>query len=484
MTVTTLLNYIGGRWTPAVGPSTLPVVDPATGTQLAQVPMSGADDVAAAVQAARAAFETWQFVPPVDRARVLFRFKALLDEHKDELAAIVTAEHGKTLGESAGDVRRGIENVEHACGIPTLMMGDALQDVARGIDCFTLRQPLGVFAVVAPFNFPAMVPLWFVPYAVATGNTVVLKPSEQCPMTQAKVVELAIEAGMPSGVLNLVHGGRDVVEALCDHPDIAGISFVGSTPVAKAVYQRASSQGKRVQALGGAKNHIIVTPDADLDQATSIATESVFGCTGQRCLAGSVVVAVGSAYEPLKERLVEAARRLVLGAGNDPRTTMGPLVSKAQRDKVVRCIEEAVAQGGRLLVDGRERSSVPEFPSGAFLGPTLVDGVTDEMTVAREEVFGPVMAIRHATDLQDAIAMVRRSRFANACSIVTSSGAAARTFRSRVGVSMLGVNVGIAAPMAFFPFGGLKDSFFGDIKAHGADSIRFFTDAKVVIERW
>jgi malonate-semialdehyde dehydrogenase (acetylating) / methylmalonate-semialdehyde dehydrogenase len=479
----TLRNFIGGEWVASASDATREVINPATGERLTKVPLGTAADVDQAVQAATAAFEGWRRVPSVERARVLFRYKQLLDEHKGELAEICTREHGKTLSESAGSVRRGIENVEHACGIPTLMMGDTVEDVARGIDCVTMRQPIGVFAAVVPFNFPAMVPMWFWPYAVACGNTFIVKPSEQVPLSQQRLFELAAEAGFPPGVLNLVNGAKDVVEALCDHPGIAGLSFVGSTPVAKLVYERAAKTGKRVQSLGGAKNHILVTPDADPEKAAAIASESVFGCAGQRCLAGSVVVGIGDVYDRLRDALVRAANEIVVGDGTEPKTTMGPVISAAARDRITSYIDQGEKEGGKVLVDGRG-FEVPGKPRGHWLGPTIIEGITSDMMLAKEEVFGPVMILRKAADLDEAIAMVHESPFANACSIVTTSGAAARKFQYEVGVSMLGVNIGVAAPMAFFPFGGTKQSFFGDLKAHGTDSIRFFTDAKVVISRW
>jgi malonate-semialdehyde dehydrogenase (acetylating) / methylmalonate-semialdehyde dehydrogenase len=479
----TLRNFIGGEWVSSTGDATLDVTNPATGALLGKVPLGTAEDVDRAVQAAKSAFDGWRRVPAVERARTLFRYKQLLDEHKGALADICTREHGKTLAESAGSVHRGIENVEHACGIPTLLMGDTVEDVARGIDCMTMRQPIGVFAAVVPFNFPAMVPMWFWPYAVACGNTFIVKPSEQVPLSQQRLLELAAEAGFPAGVLNLVHGAKSVVEALCDHPDIAGLSFVGSTPVAKLVYERASRAGKRVQSLGGAKNHILVAPDADASKAAAIATESVFGCAGQRCLAGSVVVGIGDVYDRLRDALVRAAREIVVGDGTDPKVTMGPVISAVARERIIRCIDQGEREGAEVLVDGRN-CEVAGRPDGHWLGPTILEGVTSDMSLAKDEVFGPVMILRRAADLDEAIGMVHESPFANACSIVTDSGAAARKFQYEVGVSMLGVNIGVAAPMAFFPFGGTKQSFFGDLKAHGTDSIRFFTDAKVVISRW
>ncbi|TFH66113.1 MAG: CoA-acylating methylmalonate-semialdehyde dehydrogenase, partial [Gemmatimonadales bacterium] len=427
-------------------------------------------------------FLAWREVPPVVRARYLFGFKALMEEHFEELAATVTRENGKILSESRGSVRRGIENVEHACGIPTLMMGRTLEDIAVGIDCEYIRQPLGVFAGVTPFNFPAMVPLWFWPYAIATGNTFILKPSEQVPFSPTRIVELAHEAGIPPGVLNLVHGGKDAVNALLAHPGIAGISFVGSSPVARHVYLEAARTGKRVQALGGAKNHIVVMPDADLDRSVENVTESIFGCAGQRCLAGSVVVATGKAYEPFRDRLVDAASSLTLGNGMDADVTMGPVVSRRHKERVLGYVDAGEADGAKLLLDGRG-TRVASYPDGHFVGPTVFDGVDPDMTIGHEEIFGPVASVTQVGDLDQAIQMIQRSGFANATSIFTTSGKAAREFRYRVGVSMIGVNIGVAAPMAFFPFGGTKGSFYGDLKAHGSDSIEFYTDKKVVISR-
>jgi malonate-semialdehyde dehydrogenase (acetylating)/methylmalonate-semialdehyde dehydrogenase len=478
-----IANYIGGGWVPSGSADSLPLTNPATGDSLGRVPLSGAREVDAAVQAALAAFPKWRATPPVVRARYLFAFKALLESHFDELAGIVTQENGKTLDEARGSVRRGIENVEHACGIPTLMMGATLEDVATGIDCEFVRQPMGVFACVTPFNFPAMVPLWFWPYAIASGNTYIIKPSEQVPLSQQRMVELAHEAGIPAGVLNLVHGGKDAVTALLAHEGIAGVSFVGSSPVARHVYATAAQHGKRVQALGGAKNHVIVMPDADLDRTTQVVTESLFGCAGQRCLAGSVVVATGAAYGPFKDRLLGAAKGLKLGYGLDDGVTLGPVVSARQKERVTGYIEAGVKEGADLLLDGRS-ARVADYPKGQFVGATIFDGVTPAMTIGKEEIFGPVASITRAGDLDEALALVQASPYANATSIFTSSGKVAREFRYRCGVSMIGVNIGVAAPMAFFPFGGTKGSFYGDLKAHGSDSVQFFTDKKVVISRW
>lgn len=476
-------NYIGGAWVQAGATESLALTNPATGEALGRVPLSNAKDVEDAVAAAQAAFPAWRATPAPVRARYLFKLKALLDEHLDEISSIVTQENGKTLDESRGSVKRGIENVEHACGIPTLMMGQTLEDVATGIDCEYVRQPMGVFAAITPFNFPAMVPLWFWPYAIATGNTFVLKPSEQVPLSQQRIIELAHAAGIPTGVLNLVHGGKDAVNAILQHPGIVGVSFVGSTAIAKYIYTEAAKYGKRVQALGGAKNHVVVMPDANLDQTTNAVTESVFGCAGQRCLAGSVVVAAGKAYGPLKDRLLAAAKGLKMGYGLDEGVKLGPVVSARHKERVLGYIEAGVKDGADLLMDGRG-ARVPEYPNGAFLGPTIFDGVSPEMTIGKEEIFGPVASLTHVNDLDEAIESVHQSAYANATSIFTSSGKAAREFRYKVGVSMIGVNIGVAAPMAFFPFGGTKGSFFGDLKAHGQDSVQFYTDKKVVISRW
>ena len=478
-----LRNFIGGEWVESSATSHHEVVNPATGEVLGQTPLSGAADVDQAVAAARDAFTTWRRVPPVVRARYLFKLKALMEERFEDLAASVTRENGKTLHESRGSVQRGIENVEHACGIPTLMMGQSLEDIATGIDCEFVRQPIGVCAAITPFNFPAMVPLWFWPYAIASGNTFVLKPSEQVPLTPALMVKLAAEAGIPPGVLNLVHGGKDAVNALLAHPGIAAISFVGSSPVAKHVYTEAAATGKRVQALGGAKNHIVIMPDADMDQAVANITESIFGCAGQRCLAGSVMLAPGKAYEPFREKLLASAKSLKMGYGLDEGVTLGPVVSARAKERVTAMIDSGKSEGAALLLDGRA-AAVADYPKGSFVGPTVFDGVEPSMRIGHEEIFGPVASVTQVEDLDDAIAKVHASGFANATSIFTTSGRSAREFRYHIGVSMIGVNIGVAAPMAFFPFGGTKGSFYGDLKAHGHDSVQFYTDKKVVISRW
>ncbi|MFQ5743495.1 MAG: CoA-acylating methylmalonate-semialdehyde dehydrogenase [Acidobacteriota bacterium] len=478
-----LANYIGGQWRAASCSEFLPLTDPATGELLGRVPLSGKDDVAAAVESARAAFPAWRETPPVDRARVLFRLKALLEEQLEELAACLTREHGKILAESRGEIRRGIENVEHACGIPSLMMGSNLEDVAAGIDCETIRQPLGVFAAVTPYNFPVMVPMWFWPYAVATGNTFVLKPSEQDVLTHQRVVELASEAGLPAGVLNVVHGDRQAVVALLEHADVEGVSFVGSSQVAQAIYRKAAETGKRVQALGGAKNHMIVLPDADYDQVCKAVISSVFGSTGQRCLAGSVVVGVEDAYAPMRERILEEASSLRLGYGLDDDVDMGPVISAPHRQRVLGFIDRGTKEGAELLLDGRD-AKVDALPLGHWVGPTVFDKVEPQMVVGKEEIFGPVASLSRSDSLEGAIDLIHRNRYGNATSIFTRSGRAAREFRYRAGIGMIGVNIGVAAPMAFFPFGGSRGSFYGDLKAQGHDAIDFYTDKRVVISRW
>ena len=419
--------------------------------------------------------------PPEDRVQPLFELKFLLEKHAEELATIVTRENGKTLPESRGSVRRGIQMVEVAAGAPSLLMGQALEDVARGIDCESVRQPLGVFACIAPFNFPAMVPMWFFPFAVACGNTFICKPSEQVPFSQKLVWELIHEAGFPPGVLNLLNGGRDAAGALLTHPLIKGISFVGSSPVAEYVYRTAAANGKRVQALGGAKNFIVVMPDADMDKALDNIAESAYGCAGERCLAAAVVVPVGDCHDAVRDGLAERARRIRVGEGTNDGVDMGPLITAPHRDKVLGYIEKGVAEGAELVVDGRAHE-VPD--GGYFVGPTLFDNVRPEMAVGSEEIFGPVLCMMPVDTLEDAIELTREHPLANATSIFTSSGKAARDYRYSVDASMTGVNIGVAAPMSFFGFGGAKGSFFGDLKAHGREAFDFFTDRKVVISRW
>jgi len=414
----------------------------------------------------------------------MFRLKELLEAHLDDIARQVVLEHGKTLEDARGSVRRGIENVEVAAGIPSLMMGYGLEDgAARGIDEEVVKQPLGVFAAICPFNFPAMVPFWFWPYAVACGNTFIVKPSEQVPLTQQRIFELVEQAGFPPGAINLVNGAKETVDALLAHPDIKGISFVGSTAVAKYVYSTAAAHGKRVQAQGGAKNVLVVMPDADLDQAVPNIIGSCFGSAGQRCLAGSLVMPVGDIHRPLVERMVEAARALKLGFGLDEGVDMGPVISDRARRRILAAIDQGVQEGATLLLDGRT-VRVPDYPDGYFVGPTIFDNVSPEMRLAQEEIFGPVVGIIPVKTLDEAIQLINRSPYGNAASIFTAQGRAARQFRYQVECGNIGINVGVAAPMAYFPFGGYKQSFFGTLHGQGRDAIEFFTERKVVITRW
>jgi malonate-semialdehyde dehydrogenase (acetylating)/methylmalonate-semialdehyde dehydrogenase len=413
----------------------------------------------------------------------MFKFKQQLEEHFEEIARIVTTEHGKTLDEARGSVRRGIECVEVACGAPSMLMGYGLENVASGIDCSVMRQPIGVCAAIAPFNFPAMVPLWFLPFAVVSGNTFIVKPSEQVPLSQKRMFELLEKCDLPPGVVNLVNGGREVVEAICDHPGIRAVSFVGSTPVARLVYQRGCNAGKRVQALGGAKNFIVVMPDADMDRSIPIITESFYGCAGERCLAGSVLLPVGEAHKPARDMLVESARGLKMGDGLEPGVTLGPVISGRHKERVLDYVNKGAGEGAKLALDGRG-VGVADRPDGFFVAPSVFDQVSPSMVIGREEIFGPVAAVCPVKNLDEAFRIMEGHENANATSIFTSSGKAAREFAHRATASMVGVNIGVAAPMAYFPFGGARDSFFGDLKVHGRDAFTFYTDGKVTISRW
>ncbi len=483
MSNATIKNYINGEWVASRAPQTGDIRNPATGATIAVVPYSGTEDVDLAVRAAREAYPEWRETPPLSRARYLFRLKEAFEEEFEDIARVLTTEQGKAIDEARGEVRRMIENVEHATGVTTLMCGYTLEDIAKGIDCYGHRQPLGVFAAIAPYNFPAMVPWWFLPYALVAGNTFVLKPSEQVPMTQTRIFEIIDEVGFPEGVVNMVHGSREVVDAILDHPDIEGVSFVGSTPTAKYIYRRCGETGKRVQALGGAKNIVAVMPDADLKTAMPSLITSFFGCSGQRCLSGSILVPVGEVADRLREEFVAAAKAMKIGDGLDEQTSMGPVVSAAHRERVLGYIEKGIAEGAELALDGRGYQD-PERPNGFFMGPTVFDRVTPEMTIAREEIFGPVVSMVRAADLDAVVDLVNTRGFANAACLYTGSGKAAREFKYRVKPSMIGINIGIAAPMSFFPFGGSGESMFGDIKGHGQEIFQFFTDTKVVIERW
>ncbi len=480
--VPALRFYINGKWEDVPGRELHAVTNPATGRVIAQVPYAANEDVDRAARAAHEAFLKWREVPVVDRVQVLYRYKNLLEKHADEVARILSTENGKTLDDARGSVRRAIQMVEVCCGMPSLMQGYSLENVAKGIDCQTIRQPLGVCAGITPFNFPAMVPMWMFPFAIACGNTFILKPSEKVPLTPTRTAELLDEAGVPPGIYNLLHGDKVAVDALLHHPLVRAISFVGSTPVARYIYKTAAAEGKRVQALGGAKNHLVVMPDAELKPTVQAIMSSAFGAAGERCLAGSILVAVGEVAEPLLEMLVEECRKLRIGDGTLPETEMGPLVSDEHRQRVVQYIEKGAAEGAKPLCDGREL--MRERSEGYFLGPTIFDHVLPDMTIAREEIFGPVLSVIRVKSLDEAIALVNGSPFGNTSSIFTTNGKSAREYASRVEIGMVGVNIGVAAPMAFFPFSGWKQSFFGDLHAHGRDAIAFYTEQKVVMSRW
>jgi malonate-semialdehyde dehydrogenase (acetylating) / methylmalonate-semialdehyde dehydrogenase len=484
-TATRLLdNYVGGRWTPSVSSEALDVTNPATGEVLARVPLSSPADLDAAVAPAREALPAWRAVSTIARARKLFDLRERLVARREELARSVTTEMGKTLDDARAEVARMIEMVECACAIPTTMQGRVLEDVARNIDAETIRQPVGVCAAIVPFNFPAMVPFWFLPFAIACGNTFVLKPSEQVPLTQQIAFAELDALDLPPGVVNLVNGGREVVEGILDHPGIDAVSFVGSAPVARLVYERSARSGKRVQALGGAKNHMVVMPDAVIDETVKGIVGSAFGAAGQRCMAGSVVVTVGEAHDRLLPPLVEATEALTVGDGLREDVDVGPVVSRRARHRIREWIDRAVAGGARPAVDGRAPETEGLPAGGAFLGPTILDDVAPDAPIVAEEVFGPVLTIVRAGSLDDAIAIVNRSRFGNGTSIFTENAAAVRRYRHDVEVGMVGVNIGVAAPVAFFPFSGWKDSFLGDLHAHGPDAVDFYTRRKTVTSRF
>ena len=480
--VASVASYIAGEWITPKGAASHPVINPADGSVIASLPYATAADVDRAARIAHQAFLEWRQVPVVDRVQPLYRYKTLLEKHAEEIAGILTRENGKTAGDAIMEVKRAIQMVEVACGMPSLMMGDSLNEVAKGIDCHTIRQPLGVCAGITPFNFPAMVPMWMFPFAIAAGNTFLLKPSEKVPMTPTRTAELLLEAGIPEGVFQLIHGGREVVEALLHDPLIKAISFVGSSPIAKLVYQAGAAAGKRVQALGGAKNHLVVMPDADLPKTVDAILGSAFGAAGERCLAGSVVVPVGEAAEPLLKLLVDKTRALRVGDGSKAGTDMGPVIGPEHRQKILGYIEKGIEEGAVPLCDGRALQIGDS--NGSFVGPTIFDQVKPEMKIAREEIFGPVLSVIRAKTLDDAIEIVNASEFGNTTTIYTQSGKAAREYQTRVEVGMVGVNMAVAAPMAFFPFAGWKNSFFGDLHAHGKDAVYFYTEQKVLMTRW
>jgi malonate-semialdehyde dehydrogenase (acetylating)/methylmalonate-semialdehyde dehydrogenase len=476
--------FIGGEWTTVSGVPTVPVHNPSVGEVIAETPLCGASVVDEAVQAAAKAFPAWMETPPVERARILFRLKVLLEERFEELARSVTTEHGKTLAEARGDVRRGLENIEYACGAPSLLMGESAENVARGIDCDSIRQPLGVVAGITPFNFPAMVPLWMWPLAIACGNTFVLKPSEKVPLTSILIARLAQQAGLPAGVLNVVHGGREAVDAILTHPLVKAVSFVGSTPVAREIHRVGTAHGKRVQAAGGAKNFVLVMPDADVANSSTGILEAAFGCAGERCMAGSTAIAIGKAADTVLPRLVDVVSKIRVGpTDRDPEAQMGAVITRQHADRVCELISQAADQGARPLTDGRT-TRVASAPKGFFVGPTVLDHVRPEMITMKEEVFGPVLNVVRMDDLDAAIDLANTSPFGNGAAIFTRSGKAAREFRHRVQAGMVGINIGVPAPMAFFPFSGWHASFFGDLHLQGRESVAFYTQQKVTTTRW
>jgi malonate-semialdehyde dehydrogenase (acetylating) / methylmalonate-semialdehyde dehydrogenase len=479
----TARNYINGQWVISDSKDHQNVVDPATGEVIGVVALSTAQEIDAAVRSAAVAFESWRRTPPEDRIQPLFKLKAILETHLDELARMISRENGKTLTEAKGELRRAIENVEVACGIPTMMQGRCLEDVARGIDEMMIYQPLGVVAAITPFNFPGMIPFWFLPYAVATGNVLIVKPSERVPLTMMRAFELIEEAGFPRGVLNLVNGGKAAVNALLDHPQVRAVSFVGSTPTARYVYARAAAHGKRVQCQGGAKNHVVILPDADMNMASQIINESAFGCAGQRCLAVSVAVTIGQAQQTFREAILDKASSLKVGNGLEEGIQMGPVITSESRDRIEGLIEQGHREGARLLMDGRvERAG--KYAQGNFVRPTVLDALPAASPLSETEIFGPVLSLVHASDLDEALALLERSPYGNQASLFTSSGAHARRFRYEAPAGNIGINIGVAAPMAYFPFSGWKGSFFGDLHAQANDGVEFYTQKKVVVERW
>jgi malonate-semialdehyde dehydrogenase (acetylating)/methylmalonate-semialdehyde dehydrogenase len=486
--VKTLKNFINGEWVKSKG-EIVDVINPATGKIIAKVPISTKDEIDAAVEAAKEAFSDWRATPPVTRARHLFRLTELLEEHFEEVSRIQTQEHGKTIDESRGETRRGIENVEVACGIPTLMMGYNLEDIATGIDEYVIRQPLGVFGIIGPFNFPFMIPLWSAPYAVATGNCVIIKPSSEVPLSQMRLAELVDEAGFPPGVWNVVNGGRTVVNGMLDHPDIVGITFVGSTPTAKdVIYKRCGETGKRVIAQGGAKNFMVIMPDCNVERTIPAQMTSFFGNTGQRCLSGANLLIVGEDdkfYHNFLDRVVDSATKIVIGYGLDESVQMGPLRDESKKKIIIEYIESGIQEGAKLRLDGRKNIKVTGgYPETCFLGPTIFENVTPDMKIGSEEIFGPVMSVLRAKNLDEAIEICNANPFGNGNAIFTSSGKSAREFQYRITSGNVGINIGITAPMAFFPFSGMKDSFFGILHTQGQEAVRFFTESKVVIQRW
>ena len=483
--VSLVKNYINGEWVESKG-EIKDVVNPAKYETIGKVPISTKDEIDEAVKGAQEAFPDWRRTTPLARVRCLFRLRDLLEEHFEEVSRVQTQEHGKTIDESRGETRRGIENVEVACGIPSLMQGTFLEDIASGIDEYLVRTPVGVFGIIGPFNFPFMIPLWSAPYAVATGNCVIVKPSSEDPFSQIKIAELADEAGFPPGVWNVVNGGRVVVTGMLEHPGIKGIAFVGSTPTAKYIYHKCGETGKRVIAQGGAKNFIVIMPDCNVESSVRSIFTSFFGNTGQRCLAGANLVIVGDDkfYDSFIDRVSEAASKIVIGNGLDESVQMGPLRDKEKKERVAGYIDIGIKEGAKLRLDGRKFEIRGNYPDTCFLGPTIFEDVTLNMRIGQEEIFGPVMSVLRAKNLDEAITMCNALPFGNGNCIYTSSGKSAREFYYHVDSGNVGINIGLAAPMAFFPFSGMKDSFFGTLHTQGQEAVRFCTESKVIIQRW
>lgn len=473
------MNYINGEWIQGSSSTATDIVNPANQETLAQITLAEEADTARAIEAAAAAFPGWRTTPVQDRIQYMFKFRALLLEHADEIARLTTQENGKTFAESRAELQRGIENVEVSCGMPTLMQGYNLEDVARGIDEIMIRQPLGVVAAITPFNFPSMIPLWFLPYALTTGNTFILKPSERVPLTAKRLFELLEQTGLPKGVANLVVGAKPAVDTLLHHPKVRAISFVGSTPVAKYVYGEGSLHGKRVQCQGGAKNYVVVMPDADMEMSAKIVSDSAFGCAGQRCLAVSVAVTVADSSKKFNEALLNIASGIKTGDGLQEGTTMGPVITKQSKERILGLVDKGLSSGGKILLDGRKF----EGP-GNFIAPTILSGLDSSNPLMGTEIFGPVLTVNESRTLDDAIAILSQSAYGNSSAIFTTSGAAARKFRYEAPTGNVGVNIGVAAPMAYFPFSGWRDSFMGVMHGQGKDAVEFYTDKKVVIERW
>ena len=478
-----ILNYINGEWTQPDASEVVDVVNPATGELLAQTPICGPGEVSAAAIAATQALPGWRQTPAQERIQFLFNLRDLMKANLDEISRTITNECGKTFEEAKAEMVRAIENVEIACGIPMMAKGEASEDIAPGIDEIMLRQPVGVCATICPFNFPGMIPFWYLPYAVACGNTYIIKPSEKVPMTMQFIFRLIEQTELPKGVVNLVNGAKEVVDGILDHPAIRAITFVGSSPVARYIYRRSAEQGKRVQAQGGAKNPVVILPDADMEMAVKIVADSAFGCAGQRCLAVSTAIPVGEARDIFTEMICDAAQSRVVGYGLDAGVQMGPVISQSSRQRIEGLVTLGVSEGATVCVDGRN-TIIKNYEKGAFVRPTILANVQAGSKVTRTEIFGPVLSLMYVNSIDEAMGVVNGGQYGNQASLFTASGAAARRFRYEAEVGNIGINIGVAAPMAFYPFSGWKESFFGDLHGQGMDAVEFFTQKKVVVERW